>query len=346
MGDSPTEDCRLVERALGEAFEGRPADDAEQIAALFEIPPFSRASALLRDGARRLCAQACDGRAEVHAQTAMNVGPCPRNCKFCAFAACNGLFGEEREFELDYVIERCLDFEREGANAVYLMATGTYPMRRFLERSAAVREVLKRETVMIANVGDFDADGAAELRRAGFSGVYHAVRMGEGEATTIPVERRLRTFEAAREAGLQIGTCVEPVGPEHDARELVEKLIITREARPAYSGAARRIPLPGTELGRLGAVSEARMAHILAVIRLAMPLGVQGNCTHEPNALGAAAGANLFWAESGANPRDSKERTEEGRGKTVAQCRQILWEADWAALDGPSAFHGNRGAPH
>lgn len=340
------DDGELVERVLEEAAEGRPVSDPAQIAALFELPAFSRASALLREGARRLSEQVCGGRAEVHAQTAMNVGPCPRNCKFCAFAACNGLFEQEREFELDYVIERCRQFERDGANAVYLMATGTYPMGRFLERSAVVREALRPETVMIANVGDFDADTGAELRQAGFSGVYHAVRMGEGEATTIPVERRLSTFRAAHEAGLQVGTCVEPVGPDHSTPELVEKLLITRDAEPAYSGAARRIPLPGTELGEIGTVSEARMAHILAVVRVALPLSVKGNCTHEPNALGAAAGANLFWAESGANPRDREERTEEGRGKTVGQCRAIMWEADWATLDGPSVFHGNGGAAH
>lgn len=89
-----------------------------------------------------------------------------------------------------------------------------------------------------------------------------------------------------------------------------------------------------------GVVSEARMAHILAVTRLVLPLDVSGNCTHEPNALGAGAGANLLWAEVGGNPRDTTERTEEGRGMTVAECREVLAEAEWQVLDGPSAFYG------
>jgi biotin synthase len=85
-------------------------------------------------------------------------------------------------------------------------------------------------------------------------------------------------------------------------------------------------------------ISVLRMAQIVAVTRLAVPHSVKGNCTHEPCGIGALAGANLFWAETGANPRDIKEKTEEGRGHTVDACRTIFKEADWQTLDGPSAF--------
>ena len=102
----------------------------------------------------------------------------------------------------------------------------------------------------------------------------------------------------------------------------------------------RRIPIPGTELARFGTVSELRMAQIVAITRLATPRSVIGNCTHEPGVLGAAAGANLLWAETGANPRDTRERTEEGRGFSVERCREILVEAEWGVVEQPSAFFG------
>jgi biotin synthase len=341
MAMSNQEIRELVERVIDDAPRGRPVTDEEDIAALFDVPIFSTESAMLQAAANRVSRMACVGKAEVHAQVAVNVGPCPRNCLFCAFAQVNGVFHEEKEFSLDYVIDQCLQFERDGANAVFLMSTGIYPLDRFIERGAAVREKLRPDTTLIANVGDFDSDGANALREAGFSGVYHAVRLGEGRDTRIPVERRFATFRAVKEAGLSLGTCLEPVGPEHSTAELVEKLLITRDAEPAYSGSARRIPIPGTELGAKGTLSEARMAHILAVVRLVLPLSIKGNCTHEPNALGAAAGANLFWAETGANPRDVKEKTEEGRGKTVPECREIMREAEWDVLEGPSVFYGN-----
>ena len=335
----------LVERVISEALAGRPLSDREQLERLLEIPLFSTESAVLQAASRQLSEQASNGRAEVHAQVAVNVGPCPRECLFCAFAACHGLFPDQKETPLEYVLAQARAFEEHGANAIYLMATGVYPFSRFLERGSEVRRALSPETLLIGNVGDFAYPQAVQLRDAGFAGVYHAVRLGEGEVTGIPVERRLRTIEAARDAGLIVGTCVEPVGPEHTTEQLVESILLARDVHPAFAGAARRIPIPGTALAPYGMVSEAQMAHLLAVIRLVMPLEVRGHCTHEPSVVGAAGGANLFWAEAGANPRDTLERTEEGRGLTVARCRELFGEADWGCLDGPSGFFCQAPAP-
>ncbi len=85
-------------------------------------------------------------------------------------------------------------------------------------------------------------------------------------------------------------------------------------------------------------ISELRMAQIVAVTRLGMPLSVKGNCTHEPCTLGAVAGANLFWAEVGANPRDIEEQTEKGRGETVGKCTSIFQESHWDVWSGPSRY--------
>jgi len=86
-------------------------------------------------------------------------------------------------------------------------------------------------------------------------------------------------------------------------------------------------------------ISELRMAQIVAVTRLAMPRAVVGNCTHEPCTQGAGAGANLFWAEVGGNPRDIKEKTRRGPRETVASCRQIFREGNWELRRGPSMFY-------
>ncbi|MEW6001172.1 MAG: hypothetical protein AB1638_00755 [Nitrospirota bacterium] len=166
--------------------------------------------------------------------------------------------------------------------------------------------------------------------------------MGEGRDTTIPPERRLQTFRNAREAGLFLGTCVEPIGPEHSINELIEKTVITKEAKPISSGAMRRIPILNTEMAEYGIVSEARMAHILGVIRLATGYDIPGNCTHEPNVIGVAAGANIIWAETGSNPRDTEKDTGGKRGMTVQQCREIFKEAEWHVFSGPSKFFNTK----
>ena len=65
---------------------------------------------------------------------------------------------------------------------------------------------------------------------------------------------------------------------------------------------------------------------------------VKGNCTHELWTLPAMGGANLFWAEIDANPRDITDATEEGREDTVREYMNIFFEVGWDVLHRPSKF--------
>jgi biotin synthase len=323
----------IVEKALDDGCLTN-----EEIAALFELPLFTDDSARIIAAGRRKAEQACSGLAEIHAQVGLNVARCPINCRFCSFAACNDVFQQESELSIAEAVARACQAEAEGANALYLMITANYSFAKYLEVASAVRQSLRPQTPLVANVGDLSLQQARQLKQTGFAGIYHAVRLGEGRDTSIPVERRLRTMQHAREAGLLIGTCLEPVGPEHGTEELVAKTLLTREARPVYSGAARRIPLPGTEMAKLGIVSKARMAHIVAVVRLVLPRTVPGNCTHEPDVYGTVAGASLLWSEVGANPRDTAPETEGRHGMTSGLCREYFAEGGWQVLEGPSRW--------
>jgi len=317
---------------------GLPSRD--ELRFLLGLPHRSHEAGTVMAAARELTRQACANRGEIYVQIGLNVSPCPRNCMFCSFAQCNGVFETGSELDIADVVDRAVRGEAAGANAIYLMGTGDYPMGRFVEVAREVRRQLRPDTPLVANVGDLSESWARRLVDAGICGIYHAVRMGEGVDTGIEVRRRLRTFAVARAAGLQLATCVEPVGPEHGTDELIEKIEIHRDAAPVFSGAMRRIPIPGTTMAARGQISELRLAYLVAVVRLAMGRTVIGNCTHEPNVLGAAAGANLFWAEIGPNPRDVDLRTEDGRGLDVARCRTMLEEADYEVLVGPSVIHG------
>ncbi len=329
----------MIKEIIKKSFDGTLLTQSE-IASLFEVPLFSKESAMIIAASRKKSEAASNGLAEVHAQVGLNIAPCPRNCAFCAFAARNKVFQEKKEIPVDEAIEKARQFETDGANAVFVMSTADYPFEKFADIALEIRKSLRPETILVANVGDFTKKQARKLKETGFSGVYHAVRLGEGKDTSIQVETRLKTFRNAREAGLSLGTCVEPVGNEHSVEELVEKTLITRDAKPVYSGSARRIPIPNTKMAKYGIVSEARMAHILAVVRLALGYDIPGNCTHEPNVIGAAAGANLLWAEAGSNPRDTEKETEGKRGMTVKECVKVLEEAEWKVLQGPSKFYG------
>ena len=178
-----------------------------------------------------------------------------------------------------------------------------------------------------------------KIKETGYSGVYHALRLREGLDTTLSPNARKNSIRNFQEAGLGVGTCVEPVGPEHSNEELAEAILFTGSFNPSFSGAARRIAIAGTQMASRGMISELRLAQIVAVTRLGVPRNVLGNCTHEPCTLGAIAGANLFWAEAGANPRDVEEKTEEGRGETVESCKRIFRESEWSVWDGPSRYY-------
>ena len=306
---------------------------------LLGLSPDSSESYLVMAEANRISKELSLGQAEVHAQLALNLASCPSNCLFCSFAQVNGVFTEETRLEPEQAVRYAKQFESDGANAVFVMTTANYPFERFLEISQEIRRNLKPETTLVANVGDQSYEDAKKLKDSGFSGVYHALRLREGTDTSLSPEKRKKSIRNFQDAGLEVGTCVEPVGPEHTDTELAEMIEFTASFNPAYSGAARRIAIPNTQMALLGMINELRMAQVVAVTRLGMPRTVMGNCTHEPCTLGAAAGANLFWAEVGANPRDIEEKTEEGRGETVESCRILFRECGWHSWIGPSRYY-------
>jgi biotin synthase len=311
----------------------------EEVVSLLRIDLHSMDAGFIMTAANSITRTASKGKAEVHAQIGLNLSPCPNNCSFCAFAAKNGVFKDTKELSTEETVQSALSAEADGANAVFLMTTHDYPFSKYIEISKEVRSKLKPDTVMIANIGDFGYEEGNQLKEAGYTGIYHAVRMGEGRDTQIAPETRLNTMRAAHDAGLLIGTCVEPIGPEHSVDEIAEKILIGREMNPCYSGAMRRINIPGSELERYGMMSEYRLAFLVAVVRLAMGRNLIGNCTHEPNLLGATAGANLFWAEVGTNPRDTEAETSKGRGMDVKSCMEMLKETDFDILRGPSVIY-------
>lgn len=307
-----------------------------EMASLFEIDLFSPESYYIQSAAREISTKLSNNRAEIHSHIGVNLGLCIHNCKWCSFAAVNRVFPKASILPMEEIIRRARKFEKDGANAIYLVTTGMFPHKRLVDTIREVRKNLQPDTVLVANADDFTLEDAQAFKDAGLNGVYHAVRFREGIESTIPVEKRFATMQAAHEAGLTLGTCVEPVGPEHSTEELVEATIIARECGAVFSGTMRRIPVPGTEIGNRGMVTEARLAHLNAVIRLSTPHEILGMCWHEPSTIGPMVGANIMWAETGSSPRDIHEDCEFTRGRTIAELRQMYWEAGWDVLEGPS----------
>lgn len=311
----------------------------DEIVYLLKFPANSYESYEIIKAGGLLSRKISNNIAEIHGQFALNLAPCPADCKFCSFASINGIFKDSKEISIEEAITYAKEFERNSECAsIYIMTTANYDFGKFIEYTQEIKRNLKPETILIANVGDQPSKNAIKMKEAGFTGVYHAVRMAEGTDNKLSKEMRLKTIDNFKSAGLLVGTCVEPIGSEHCEEEIAEKILIAADINPVFSGAMRRINIPNTEMSKHPMVSELKMAQIVAITRLATPHSVIGNCTHEPNPLGIFAGANLIWAESGANPRDVKEKTEESRGFSVSKCADMLEEMEWKVLSGRSKY--------
>lgn len=334
----------LVENIVEKALAGGLLNRTE-MEVLFQTPVFSKESAHIQFAARQLSSRLSENKAEIHCHVGINLGLCKHNCQWCSFAAVNRVFPKASILPIEETIKRCQKLESEGVNAIYLVTTGMFPCKRLVETVSVVRQNLKPDTVLIANADDFDLEEAQALKEAGLNGVYHAVRFREGIESTIPITKRLSTMVAAHQAGLTLGTCVEPVGPEHTVDELIEATSTARECGAVFSGTMRRIPIPGSEMAQRGMIIEARLAHIHSVIRLSTQHSMLGMCWHEPSTVGPLIGANLMWAETGSSPRDTNTDCETTRGHSVADIRQMYWEAGWEVLEGPSRIWNSGAKP-
>jgi biotin synthase len=177
------------------------------------------------------------------------------------------------------------------------------------------------------------------LLAAGFKGAYHAVRLGEGRDTPFSREKRIRTLQVLRDVGLLWMNCIEPVGPEHSHEEIVDLMFLARDYGAVYSGVMRRINFPGSPMSGHGMITEREMARMVAVSRLVMADVPAAHCTHEPHSASLMAGANLFFPEVGASPRDGLADTAGGRGQSIDACRRVQRDMGWDPDMDSNCFH-------
>ena len=299
----------------------------EEALTLMGLELHSRETYALMETATRLSRKHYNGKGENHLHIGINVAPCPLNCAFCSLAESASIFTERTEFPEADIMEWARLAESQSADALNVMTTGTYSFERLLE----IGNMLKKKvaTPLVANTRDINHREGEKLLDAGFDGAYHAVRLGEGIVTPLRVEKRIRTITVLNDVGLHWMNCVEPVGPEHSKEEIVNLMFLAKDYGATYSGVMRRINFPGSPMEKYGMISELEMARMVAVSRLVMGNGPKAHCTHEPNTASLIAGANLFFPEVGASPRDGAADTAKGRGTGITDCKTMQMEMGW-----------------
>jgi biotin synthase len=315
-----------VEEILTKGRDGAPLA-AEEALLLMHLTPESRETYALMECADHLSRSLFGNKGEKHLHIGLNVEACPMDCSFCSLAKSAGVFTEKSDFPMNRILAWAKEGEADGADALNLMSTGTLSFTRLLEIGGRLKKEVR--VPLVANARDISHREGEQLIDAGFVGFYHAVRLGEGKVTPFDPVRRIATIQVLHDVGLQWMNCVEPVGPEHTAEEIVDLMFLARREKATYSGVMRRINFPGSPMAAHGMISERRMAQMVAVSRLIMGDTVKAHCVHEPNSLSLIAGANLFFPEVGSSPRDGKADTGEGRGRSVNACSEIFKEMEW-----------------
>jgi len=179
------------------------------------------------------------------------------------------------------------------------------------------------------------ADSEAEkLKEAGVDGAYHVLRLREGVDSNLNPDDRLRTFDSIRKFGIQVYTCCEPIGPEHSAEEIFERVFLNYKYGLVQQSAMRRTFIPSLPISKRGVISQLRLAQITAIISLSAVSypDILAIACHESNPLGLVSGSNITSAEWGANPRDDTDEKSEKRGLTINDCRRMLFETGYSSI--------------
>jgi biotin synthase len=286
-------------------------------------------------------------RGEVYGTIGINLWPCPKSCSFCSLGADWNLIQSPTELSLEEVVANAKSLEADGANAIFLMTTADYPFDRYVGIAKAVRNDISTRMPLVANIGDFGPSEAKDLVEAGFQAVYHVQRLREGKDTRISPEERLRTIKSTRDAGLDLSYCVEPIGPEHTPEELAAEMFRGREHSAVNLACMWRVPVPGLPISKFGMISEVRLAKIVAVTRIVAGSTIRAMGVHEPRTLPLLAGANQIYAHTAGfsprrHPSSAFADSSRGSGYSVDECRELLREAGYTPLDGPTkVFRGN-----
>jgi biotin synthase len=337
-----------IRSILEKALAGQEID-REQALQLLKIDEKSPEMYAVISAANMLTRRQYGDRGEVYATVGINLWPCPKSCAFCSFGANWNLVESRTELSLDEVVARTKSFEDDGANAIFLMTTADYPFDRYIEIARAVRKAISAKMPMVANIGDFGSDKAKDLVDAGFQAVYHVHRLREGKDTGISPEERLQTIKVARDAGLDLSYCVEPIGPEHSPEELVAEMFRAKEFGAVNLACMWRVSVPELPLSKLGRVSEVTLAKAVAVTRIVAGDSIKAMGVHEPRILPLFAGANQIYARTaGFSPRrrsspiDTVEDPSKGKVYSVDGCKDLLRKAGYTPLEGPTkVFQGN-----
>ena len=306
-----------VQHIVEKVFAGQPLTH-EEVRQMYTAAPHSEDSDYLHRAAYTMIREASRGNGYLFAQIGMDANPCPGNCQFCSFAACNTPWKDRAEVPLEVVTEYAQLFSDNGVHLISLMVTAGYRFGQLLDAVRSVRRVIDPHVALMVNMGDFGPEEAKQLKAAGADIIYHAVRVGEGVITGIPVEVRRATIWAAREAGILVASGIEPLYHGSSMEEIVARTLEVAALGPVFTGVCDLICVKGTKMEHCSTITAEEKRIARAACHLAMGRGR------------SAFGSNVRWVDAGTNPRMTKMLTGADRIRAdIRRACQDLISNEW-----------------
>ena len=273
----------------------------DMILALLKLDPKSEECDYLGIAARDVARVRGKNRGGVSTSIGIDLVPCSMSCRFCSLGEKWGLVKESCMLPDERIVKIVREKFNDGFKQFILRTTEFFDIDTLCKLGQKVRKEVPGQYVLTANTGELTLEQAQKLKQSGFNGAYHALRLREGVDTPIDPEVRISTMKAIKDAGLQLGSGVDPIGIEHTDEELADLMMFYTEIKPMGLCTMRRINVEGTPMEGIPEVDDDRMAQLAAIIRL-----IQGerNVIVQPPILKAMQyGANAIAIETGANPR-------------------------------------------
>lgn len=300
----------------------------EEIVSLLEMDTHGPEFYYLIGASNEYSRRAFRNRGYVFVQLGLNAEPCSGNCVFCSMGMGHySLDGVWRKSKSE-IMEAVRQIDQKQIDDLFLMTTADYVLEDYLDIVSAIRPLLERHVRLVANIADFGPGEAERLKKEGITGAYHVNRLREGIDTSLLVQDRVRTLESIKSAGLELYYCIEPIGAEHDALEILTEIRRAQYYHPEVMAVMRRVDHVDSPLKDRGMITALELVKIAAVTNLVVRPSRAMNL-HEPEQMSLLAGVNQLYAEMGANPRDVKSRTETGRGLSVFQTIKMLRDAEY-----------------
>ena len=316
----------LIDKVYDEGVRGA-SQPREVIIRLLELDPSSEEVAYLKERAAELAHIVTGNSASISGAIGVDLCSCDMNCKFCAFGTEWGLVEEDVIYSKEEIIELVRAYVEAGVTTITLRSTEFYDMNVLSEWLADIREAVPGSYLINLNVGEMSPAMAEAAYQAGATSAYHVIRMREGIDTPFDVDLRWKTVDAIGNSPLRWLTCVEPLGVEHTNEEIADRILENLAHRPHAMSVMARVNVPGTPFEGMDEISEERMLHLLATLRLVVGTKVRSCGMHPAVPAALYAGGSNFTVERGANPRDTTFNEDVWRGFTVEEAKALIEEA-------------------